>query len=690
MNETGGLPGLSVRRPILAAVTNILIVIGGIAAIFGVEVRELPDIDRPIVSVRASYPGASPTTLDAEATSVVEAAVARVAGVVTVNSASEEGNFRVRAEFRPDVDLAVAANDVREAVSRVVPHLPAGVEDLFVVKAEQDARPIMQVVVWSERDPIDELTRRVEDEVIPELTAVDGVADVSVFGERERVIRVAVEPEKLAAFGLSIGEVASVLRAAQFDVPVGSFSAGEMEVMVRADATVAEPARIAELMIRDPVRLGDLADVYFGLATPVSVARLNNRLVLSLGIVRQAQSNTVAISEQVQKVIGRLETRFPDLRFEVTSDDAVFIRGAIKEVLSSLVIALVIVVLVLWLFLGRLGVTMVPAIAIPVSLIGSIAAIWALGFSINLITLLALVLATGLVVDDAIVVTENIQRRRAEGMGPMAAAVLGTRQVFFAVGRDDDHADRRLRADLVHAERRRAAVRRVRLRAGDHRRALRLRRALGLPDGRRAAALDGQRRRRDRVDRRPDRRGIRGGAPPDAGRAAGYRDGGGAGRLDGLRRPRPARRGARPRRGPRDGHGLPAGAGRDGAGLYRPPGRRGRGNALAAGRVGQRRGALLRLGPLGPQRGLGRRAADPVGSARPLAGRDRSRASPEDREPPRRPGAHLGGQQPGAEGRVGWSARDRIDRPGLSRHRRGPPRCSPAGWRSCPACRTCG
>ncbi|MEO3414544.1 efflux RND transporter permease subunit [Roseovarius sp. CAU 1744] len=431
--DTGGLAGLSVRRPLLATVMNLLIVIAGIAALFGVEVRELPDIDRPVVSVRAIYPGASPTTVDAEVTSLVESAVARVAGVQAVRSSSEEGNFRLHVEFRPDRDLAEAANDVREAVSRVVPRLPAGVEDLFVVKAEQDARPIMQVAVWSESDPIDVLTRRVNDEIAPELTAVDGVAEIAAFGDRDRVIRVEVKPERLAAFGLSIGEVVRVLSDAQFDVPVGSFEAGQLEVLVRADATVAEPARIQELIIRDPVRLGDLADVYFGLATPESFARLNERLVLNLGIVRQAQSNTVRISDQVQAAIQRLEQRFPDLRFEVTSDDAVFIRGAIREVLITLGLALTIVVGVIWLFLGRLGATMIPAVTIPVALVGSVAAIWLLGFSINLITLLALVLATGLVVDDAIVVTENIQRRRADGMGPKAAAVIGARQVFFAV-----------------------------------------------------------------------------------------------------------------------------------------------------------------------------------------------------------------------------------------------------------------
>lgn len=432
-SDSGGLAGLSVRRPLLAVVMNLLIVIAGIAALFGIEVRELPDIDRPVVSVRANYPGASPTTVDAEVTSLVEGAVARVAGVQSVRSSSEEGNFRLHVEFSPDRELNEAANDVREAVSRVVPRLPAGVEDLFVVKAEQDARPIMQIAVWSNTDPIEILTRRANDEIVPELTAVDGVAEIAIFGDRERVIRVEIKPERLAAFGLSVGEIVRVLSDAQFDVPVGSFEAGQLEVLVRADATVVEPARIQELVIRDRVRLGDVADVYFGLATPESFARLDNRLVLSLGIVRQAQSNTVRISDQVQDVLHRLEERFPDLRFEITSDDAVFIRGAIREVLITLLLALTIVVAVIWLFLGRLGAMMIPTVTIPVALIGSVAAIWAMGFSINLITLLALVLATGLVVDDAIVVTENIQRRRADGMGPKAAAVIGARQVFFAV-----------------------------------------------------------------------------------------------------------------------------------------------------------------------------------------------------------------------------------------------------------------
>ncbi len=428
-----GITELSVRRPYLAAVMSLLITIVGIAAIWGIEVRELPDVDRPIVSVRANYPGASPTTIDAEVASLVEDAVSRVSGVRSVRTSSEEGNFRMRVEFSPNRDLANASNDVREAVSRVENRLPTGVEDLFVVKSEQDAEPIMNVAVWSDSRPISELTRLVEDAIATEFTAVDGVAEVVLFGDRQRVLRVEVQPDRLAAFGLSIGEVANVLQAAQFDVPVGSFGSGSLEVLVRADATVANPERIEELVLRENVHLGDVASVYFGLATPDSVARMDGRMVISLGIVRQAQSNTVQISNQMTRAIERLKLRFPDLGFKVTSDDAIFIKGSIAEVAKTLVAALLIVIAVMWVFFGRLSTTLIPAITIPIALIGSIAGIWMMGFSINLITLLALVLATGLVVDDAIVVTENIQRRRQEGMGAMAAAVVGARQVFFAV-----------------------------------------------------------------------------------------------------------------------------------------------------------------------------------------------------------------------------------------------------------------
>ena len=427
------LPAISVRRPYLAIVLNLLIMIAGIGAIMGVEVRELPDVDRPIVTVRGDYPGASPETLDADVTSVVEAAVARVNGVKEVRASSEENNFRIRVVFSPSTNLSDAATDVREAVSRVERELPDRVENITVIKADADASPIVSLAVWSDRIQIDDLTRFVEDQVIPELTAVEGVADVNLFGDQERVLRVKLNPLRLASYGLSVADVVKVMQNARYDVPAGSFQSDEQEVLVRANASVTDPAQIEDLFVREPVRIGDVATVFYAPAEAESWVRLNGRQVISLGIVRQASSNTIAIAEGVDRAVLRLAERLPHISIEKISDDSLFIKSSITELLTTLALTVAIVVLVIVLFTGQLRASIIPTVAIPVALVGSMAAVWLLGFSINLVTLLAMVLATGVVVDDAIVVLENIQRLRAKGLKTRAAAVLGTRQVFFAV-----------------------------------------------------------------------------------------------------------------------------------------------------------------------------------------------------------------------------------------------------------------
>ena len=433
MSIANDLPSTSVRRPYLATVLNILIVIAGLAALFGAEVRELPNVDRPIVTVRANFPGGSPETIDAEITSLVEGAVARVNGVAEVRSSSEENNFRVRIVFRPEVDLITAANDVREAVSRVQRELPDGIENLVVIKADADAVPVLRLAAYSKTLSIEQVTNTVENEIVPALTAVNGVADIALFGRRERVLRVVIDPMRLASYKLTVSDIVEVLKRADFDIPAGSFKSSEQDVIVRADASVAKPEAVEALVVRDPVRIRDIGHVFFSPADAESVVRLNGRNIISLGVIRRAQSNTVQISRDVAEVVERLNARTKNVRVEITSDDAIFIRGAISEVLISLSLAVAIVVLVIAVFIGNLRAALIPAIAIPIALIGTVAAIWLLGFSLNLITLLALVLATGLVVDDAIVVLENIQRLGQQGIKPRAAAVLGTKQVFFAV-----------------------------------------------------------------------------------------------------------------------------------------------------------------------------------------------------------------------------------------------------------------
>lgn len=434
MNETrNDLPALAVKRPLLVAVLNVLIIIAGLAALLGVEVRELPDVDRPVVSINARYPGAAPETIDAEVTSIIEGAAARVSGVREIRSSSEENNSRIRVEFNPGVNLDTAAADVREAVSQVVRELPDRVEQLTVRKADEDADPIMRLAIQSSVYDEQELTRIIDTDIAPELLAVDGVASISQFGARERQLHVVIDPLRLSRFGLTVGDVAAVLEQAPFDVPVGSFRSEDQELIVRAEATAATPDLVKDVIISGDTSIGDVAEAYFAPADATNFTRLDGEPIIGLGVVRQAHSNTIEISDAIKREVRQLNDRFDDLEISITSDDATFIRYSVREVLLSLSFTIMIVVATIWLFFGAWKAALVPSAAIPISLIGTIAGIWLLGFSINLLTLLALVLATGLIVDDAIVVLENIQRMQTKGAGRKAAAVIGSRQVFFAV-----------------------------------------------------------------------------------------------------------------------------------------------------------------------------------------------------------------------------------------------------------------
>ncbi|WP_105198911.1 efflux RND transporter permease subunit [Pseudoalteromonas sp. T1lg10] len=427
------LPSMAIRRPVLIVVLNLLIIIAGIAAIAGVEVRELPDVDRPRITVSASFPGGSPETVDTEVTSKLEGAVARVSGVKSIRAQSEEGSARISVEFRPGINLDDAANETRESVSRVQRELPEEVERVSIIKADNDAEAVVSLTVSSETLSLEALTERVETDLAPQFLTIPGVADVRLNGDRERVMRVRIDPLKLSSFNLTIPDVAAALRQAPFDVPAGSLKSDDQQLIVRADATSVSAEQVGDIIVRGDTRIADIAAVYFGPADPRSMVRLDGKPVIGMEVIRQAQSNTIEISDEVLLLLERMRERFPQMEFTLTSDDAQFIRSSVDEVLNSLVLTIVLVVITLWVFIGSWRATLVPAFAIPVALIGSLALIWALGFSINILTLLALVLATGLIVDDAIVVSENIQRQRSMGLGRRAAAVVGTREVFFAV-----------------------------------------------------------------------------------------------------------------------------------------------------------------------------------------------------------------------------------------------------------------
>jgi len=433
MKTRSDLPMLAVKRPLLIGVLNLLIVIAGIAALLGVEVRELPNVDRPIVSVTASLPGAAPETMDAEVTRVLENAVARVSGVRQINASSEENNTRIRVEFNPGIDLDTAASDIREAVSRVTRDLPERVEQVTVVKADQDAQPVMTLAVLSTSYDQAELTRIVENDIVPELLAAEGVASIEEFGTRARQMRVAVDPARLNRFGLTFSDVANALESAPYDVPVGSFRSDAQELVVRAEASAVDPAQIESVVISGTTRVGDVAEANFAPANASNFVRLDGRPIVGLGVIRQASSNTIAISSSIRDGVDRLNDRFDGIRIEIVSDDAQFIRISVREVLITLAFTIAVVIATMLLFFRAWRPTIVPSATIPVALVGVIAGVWLMGFSINLLTLLALVLATGLIVDDSIVVLENVQRLQNKGMSRRAAAVVGTRQVFFAV-----------------------------------------------------------------------------------------------------------------------------------------------------------------------------------------------------------------------------------------------------------------
>lgn len=431
---TGGFVASLVKRPILAIVVNLLIVLAGLAAFNGVEVRELPDVDNPVVTVDTRYPGATPEAVDAEITSIIEGAVSLVDGVTSISSSSSRERSRVVAEFSQSVDINIAATDVKNAVSGVTGDLPEDVEEPQVVKADNDSSPILRLAVSSAAMDPGDLADLVEDVIAPRLQSVEGVAQVEVYGDRRRVIRVRIMQDSLAARGLTVADVAQLVSSASASAPAGRLRSATQEILIRAETPATTPEDIAKLRLNAETRIGDVALVEWSFADETTTARVNSEPGVGIGIVRQAQSNTVAVSEGVRAAMEQLNATLPEsVLVQVSSDDSIFIERSIEEVQWSLILATLIVIAVIFLFLRSWRATIIPAVTIPISLLGTVAAIYVAGFSINILTLLALVMATGLVVDDAIVVMENIERWKANGAGKRAAAVLGTREIVFAV-----------------------------------------------------------------------------------------------------------------------------------------------------------------------------------------------------------------------------------------------------------------
>ncbi|WP_348657407.1 efflux RND transporter permease subunit [uncultured Sulfitobacter sp.] len=428
-----GLADIFVARPIFGIVLNLLIIIAGLAAFSSVDIREMPDVDRPVLSVRTDYDGAVPSTVDTEVTQVLEDALSALDGMSYIESTSSMGSSRITIDLSDGTDVNVAANEAREIVSGALRSLPDDIEDPSVSKSDSNADAIIRLALLGDAS-LDTLTQLAEGAVYERLSLIDGIAEVTLRGDRAKEFRVAVNMPSLLSRGLTIFDVSTALAQLRDDTALGSLSSETQTLSLRVGSKDVTVETINQLPINDTTQVADIAFVQLIPEDASVYTRVNGETAIGLDITRQSVGNTLEISRDVGTAVEELQAQLPEgVQLLVTSNDGIFIEGSINEVVKSILLATGIVVVVIFLFLRSPRATLIPAVTIPVALIGTLAAIWLTGFSVNTISLLALVLATGMVVDDAIVVVENIVRKRKSGMGAFAAAASGTNEVFFAV-----------------------------------------------------------------------------------------------------------------------------------------------------------------------------------------------------------------------------------------------------------------
>lgn len=434
LQQGAALAALFVRRPVLAFVINTIIFVAGLAALLGLQVQQLPNVSRPVLTITTIYAGASADTVDSGITALVEGAVARVSGVTGVSSTSSYGRSRTTVEFSASTDLNVAASDTRDAVSRLRSTLPDDAEDPVVVKADSNAQSIMRISVTSSTLGIGPLTDLVNDTIVDRLRSVDGVADIEIYGDAAQILTVDINPPALAARGLTLADVTNALATVSFDSPAGTLNATNQNIIVRATSKLVSLKQVETLAVGKGIFLSEVATAFLAPNPGGTKISAEGKTGVGLGVIGQAQSNTIDISKGINRALDQIRQNLPaGVDIILSSDDALFIEGAVAEVIRSMAISVVVVTAIIFVFLRDWRATLIPVVSMPIALSGALAGMWAAGFSINILTLLALVLATGLVVDDAIVVLENIVRLRRTGMGARAAAVSGTQEVYFAV-----------------------------------------------------------------------------------------------------------------------------------------------------------------------------------------------------------------------------------------------------------------
>jgi len=432
------LPEIAIRRPVFATVLSLLVVLIGLVSFTRLAVREYPKIDEPVVTVSVRYPGASAEVIETQVTKPLEDSIAGIDAVDVITSISRAEQSQISVKFRLEKDADAAAAEVRDRTSRVRNRLPQAIDEPVIAKVEADAFPVVTMAFTSDTlTPlqVNDLVNRI---VKSRLQTVTGVADVRIFGERKYAMRVWLDPDKLAGYRLTTQDVEDAIRRSNLELPAGRIESQQREFSVTSQTDLVRPNQFAEIVIRSvngfPVKIRDVARVQEAAADERSRVRLNGKPAISVGVIRQATANPLQLSAGVREMIPRLKADLPaDVTVDIANDNSIFIDRSVKNVYRTITEAIILVALVIFVFLRTVRASIIPIITIPVSLIGTFAMMALAGFTINTLTLLALVLAIGLVVDDAIVMLENIYRHIEEGLDPFSAAIKGAREIGFAV-----------------------------------------------------------------------------------------------------------------------------------------------------------------------------------------------------------------------------------------------------------------
>jgi multidrug efflux pump len=432
------LPELSVRRPVFATVLSLLILLVGAVAFNSLSVREYPQIDEPNVTVSTRFGGASSEVVESQVTKPLEDSLAGIEGVDIITSISRQESSQITVRFKLNRVPDRAASDVRDKVSRVRQRLPQGIDEPVIAKIEADASPVVWLALSSDVHTPLQLSDFANRIAKPLLQTAPGAADVRIFGERRYAMRIWIDPDRLAAYRLTVQDVEDALRRSNLELPAGRIESIQREFNVTAATDLQTPEQFRAMALRtingQTIRLGDVARVMEGPQEERTSVRYNSRDAIALGVIRQATANPLALSAGVYALLDRVRADLPlGVQIEVANDNSIFIDRSIKAVYTTIAEAVVLVALVIFVFLRTLRASLIALVTIPVSLIGTFALMALFGFSINTLTLLAMVLAIGLVVDDAIVVLENVYRYIEQGMKPFEAAIRGAREVGFAV-----------------------------------------------------------------------------------------------------------------------------------------------------------------------------------------------------------------------------------------------------------------